>query len=72
VKLTRKSLDSRIDDAQRKSDSRDDRQLSLLGTIQNKLDENSRLLEVQGTNASRLVERLCLALSSDVRKLMLI
>lgn len=34
-------------------------QLAILGTIQDMLGENKRQLQIQGTNSSRLMERLC-------------
>lgn len=60
TKLTGKTLDSRLEDAQRKNNDNDNKQLLVLGAMRAKLDENSRQLDVQGTNTSRLVERLCI------------
>jgi hypothetical protein len=56
-------MNTRLEDAQLKSDDMNNQQLAILGTIQDKLDENGRQLHIQGTNSSRLWERLCVSLS---------
>jgi hypothetical protein len=56
-------MDARLEDSQRKSNNMNNQQLAILGTIQDMLGENERQLQIQGTNSSRLMERLCAILS---------
>ena len=52
-------MDARLEDTQYKSNNMNNQQLALLSTIQDMLGENERQLQIQGTNSSRLMERLC-------------
>jgi hypothetical protein len=56
-------MDARLEDSQRKSNNMNNQQLAILHTIQDMLGKNERQLQIQGTNSSRLMERLCAILS---------
>ncbi|KAH8589052.1 hypothetical protein B0O99DRAFT_677018, partial [Bisporella sp. PMI_857] len=71
TKLTGRTMDARLEGAQRKDNDMNNQQLAILGTIQSMLNENGRQLQIQGTNSSRLMERLnyCATLGTNLKSL---